>query len=780
MNTYTKNSILFFVLLLSIGACVNDKADQLKEETTDQQVADLEDGQRSLKDHDYLQDKYWSLNESPMQQRLRKIKPFPVGAVYYQQRGDDLEDIRKMFRLMRKTGLTALKQIQIKQPFSSDEAYQAFRQKVYNLALDEGISPWYYGKAGWLPITQELVDSLGINKDVDKEMPAIQAHPKMIQYQKDSLRKRIARLPYKPARPEGMGEPGRNSPYMPARLLPYFADWLEKKYGSLDSINKAWHMSWNTRSRTNQIQSWEEAAQLMEGRGFDEFGRAEPVHKQSWDFRRHRDGMKFQSELIVDNYKKTMQLYTDWDPYEPERTGGHQLFENQATNTWDLEGQAKAASVGGSFYASIHLAHHFFLVGGEFLRPVYMQARTVADMFKGGWAATWESTGGPTQWSGYNGATVDEKTIRQLFTSYLAAGLKGIGLWMWNSRGEGWEAGEYALTDMQEEVGPRAAEAGRIAKILQEQRFELWEAVDEPTIGILYSWENEAMLGRLSLGSYPLNTEVYKTMRDKKFRQFHSEARIGMMRTCMNHNVPFELVTERDLRNGLAQRYPIIYLPYVLSMKDSDIQTLMDYVKQGGRLVADVPLWELDNFGRLNRFRKNSPLTKLLGLQLSDYYVTNNRKMSIDGQPVVGQFAWVEPTTAKVQKKFDNGDPAILTNQYSKGSVTLFNFEATRNVFEPGRSTLEKLLIQHTLGAIVPPYLVEGKGMVMRRAAPAADHYFFLNESEQAQTLTVQSTVATYSKVQDVLDSTKTELSGEQSFTYTIPGQSAGWVRCEK
>ncbi|NJK84964.1 MAG: hypothetical protein HC906_02305, partial [Bacteroidales bacterium] len=159
--------------------------------------------------------------------------------------------------------------------------------------------------------------------------------------------------------------------------------------------------------------------------------------------------MKFQSELITGNYKETMEMFVNWDSDEPERTGGHQLFENQAVNSWDLEAQAKAAKVGGSFYSSIHLTHHFFLVKGEILRPVYMQARCIADMFKGGWAATWESTGGPTQWSGMNGYTVNEGVIRQLMLTYIAAGLKGIGFWMWNSRGEGWETGEYALANIQ-------------------------------------------------------------------------------------------------------------------------------------------------------------------------------------------------------------------------------------------------------------------------------------------------------------------------------------------
>jgi beta-galactosidase len=157
-----------------------------------------------------------------------------------------------------------------------------------------------------------------------------------------------------------------------------------------------------------------DAANLMRTTHVDEFGNR--WGKGSWDIRRMRDAMRFQADLIIDNYNETMKILYDWDPEEPERTGGHQLFENQAVNSWDLEAQAKTASLGGSFYSSIHLAPTTFSLSmAKFIRPVYMQSRIVADMFKGGWSATWESTGGPTQWSGHHNITVNADLMKQLF-----------------------------------------------------------------------------------------------------------------------------------------------------------------------------------------------------------------------------------------------------------------------------------------------------------------------------------------------------------------------------
>ncbi len=717
----------------------------------------------------YLQNLYWQLNDSPMQQKLRSIKPFPVGVVYYQQRGDRLADATREFNTIKELGFTALKQVQLKAPYNPE----GFTEEVFHAAIDAGISPWYYGKGGWVGITDELLTELGIELPLTAEnMAAIQANPSMVAFQNKIWHERVDRLGQKPPRPKGMGEPGRNNPWMPEHLIPPFAQWLKKHYKDLPTLQEAWNCRY---TETCRFTNFDEAARELLGTGFDQYGNG--TGKKSKDFRRYRDAMKFQSELIVNNYQQTMDLYYDWDPNEPERTGGHQIFENQAMNTWDLEAQAKTASIGGSFYSSIHLTHHFFLTDNELLRPVYWQARTVADMFKGGWAATWESTGGPTQWSGHQGFTVDGQTMSQLFVSYLAAGLKGIGIWMWNSRGEGWEVGEYALTDVQGQPSDRAVIAGHFSKKLQQQRFELWEAVDEPTVGILYSWENEAMLGRLSLGAYDMNTPVYKTDRDLKFRQFHTEARLGISRALMNHHIPFEYLTERDLDAGLAARYPVIYLPYILALDAKHLQILKDYVRDGGRLVADFPLLMLDNYGRLNKQLDGSDFAELFGVQTADYYHSFNREMVLNGDPLQTQYGQLKLSGAEVVETFENGLPAVVSSTYGKGSTLMFNFEASRMVYAPGNNKMEQFLSFHTLGQIRPPFEVKGaaNSMVMRRSAPEADHYFILNEGK-AEEIEICSDVISYASATDVYTDQSLKVS-DKKIRIAVPERMGVWIR---
>jgi len=723
-------------------------------------------------DDPYLTDLYWSLNESPMQQKLRNIRPFPVGVVYYQQRDEGLEEIQREFETIHSLGFTALKQIQLVAPGNPP----GYKEAVFHTALDAGLCPWYYGKGGWAHIDQELLDQLGIDMKLSPgHMKEIQEHPEMIRYQEQIWHQRVERMKDKPPRPSGLGEPGRNNPWMPERLIPHFAAWLEKQYATIDRLKEAWNCGF---TGPCHFRTFLQAAEEMKGTGFDQYGNG--TGKLSKDFRRFRDAMKFQSELIVDNYRQTMDLYYRWDPEEPERTGGHQVLENQAMNTWDLEGQARTAAIGGSFYASIHLTHHFFLVDNEIMRPVYWQARTVADMFKGGWAATWESTGGPAQWSGYQGNTVDGKTMSQLIVAYIAAGLKGIGLWMWNSRGEGWEVGEYALTDIQGRPSGRAIVAGNFSRKLQEYRFELWEAMDEPVVGVLYSWENEAMLGRLSLGAYDLDTPVFSTDRDLKFRQYHTEARIGISRALMNNHIPFEYVNERDLEAGLADRYPVIYMPYILALDDTHFHILKHYVARGGRLVADFPVLMIDNYGRLNKQREGSDFAALFGIQVADYYHSFNRDIVLDGTPLHTQYGFFKVNDANVLHTFENGLPAIVAKDFGKGKAVLINFEGSRMTCRPGNETMEDMLARYALGNTRQCFEIKGAStsLVMRRSAPEADHYFILNDGEQEK-IAIHSGVLSYRNAVNVYSDKKLDVSGN-SIHIEVPERSGIWIRAEK
>jgi beta-galactosidase len=673
-----------------------------------------------MSDDPYLHRVVDSLCDTPMQRRLRALAPLPIGVVVWQRIGDTLDDLRREFRLIHDHGFPALKQFVLAgdTPIALMDAELA--------ALDAGIIPRHYGIGGWEPISAELLEQLGI--DVTLPPDAIQRHPTMIAYQTDVLRRRYRRTDV-PPRPEGLGEPPRGGAALRDELLPAFALWLEQTYGAVERALAVYHMR-QEHEDAPDIATFADLAALS---GVTRVGHPQ---RQGWaGFRQKRDVLRF----LADHMGAKIRVYADvmqaWDGYEPVRTGNHQFLENQAANGWDFELQARAVSHAGSFYGSFHPTHHLAPVDGELDRPCYMTARIVADMNKGGWSAMWESVGGPQTYSGYYGYQIDARALERCMLSYLAAGLKGVGLWSWNPRDKGWEIGEYALCDLDGTPSERAQTAGAIARACERWRFELWQARDEPQVGVLYSWENEAAFARMSYGGYPLE-------RLESHAQLPVQARIGAMRALINGHIPFELVTERNLRDGLAARYQAIFVPHTICLDGAILRILRAYVEGGGHLVVDSPsLLIRAEDGSLFDTRPGSDFERIFGLSIAAIQGTHNSQPHFRGIPVTGLTSDIRISSATVTDWLDDGRPAVAHHIAGRGTATFITFDVSSLCRRPGNLAMEVFLARLLLNGAAAPLDIDCPALVYRRAAPAADHLFVINDTADRYTarLTVRN-----------------------------------------
>jgi beta-galactosidase len=716
-------------------------------------------GAARAEEHDYLVELFDTLHDSPMQHKFDTIHPMPVGCVYVQRPGEDEDDWRWHFRTMKELGFTALKGLMVLPGVDETE--------VMSVALEEGIIPWWYGEGGWEPITGELLDNLGI--PFNTPIADIRTHPKMLAHQNEVLRARILRSRDAPrASATASDEAGGHdlpdiggidlldpSPYFPDAAAPHFVDWLRGQYGNVDALNHAWnqHHAGLTLSGGAFV-SWDDVSDRWES-----ISRSE--------YRHIRDIMRFRADVKLEGYRRRIVAHTAFDPNAPFRAGGEMgMFLPFSFYGVDMEGIAELMTDHGSFYPSIHLAWHYNEVDHEVTRPTYMMASLTSDYFKSGWTASWESTGGPQQFSGWkwgNGFTVDDGVMSQLMLSYLAGGFKGFGLWAWNCRTAGWEGGEYAILGRNNEITPRARRIGAIGQAARTYRDELWEAHKEPLVGVFVDWENEAYWGAMS---------VYG--RDD-FRQYPIRARAGVSRACINADVPFEYVTAADIRNGLALRYPVIYLPFALAVHEDITEALATYVVLGGRLVVDMPSWWFDSFGAITDTGTGSTFETLFGVALESYqYSGVNVQASVDDMPLEGFMIDMTPTTAEIVTTYDDGRPAVTENQLGAGSAVILGWEASLQCFKPGNDRAEETLLQYTLGSMESPYGCDG-AIVYRLTAPEADHYFLINDGPSV-TVTLNTGNYEYIAVIDAISGEQLDLGSPVD----IGGYDGRWLRFEK
>jgi len=738
----------------------------------------------TVTERDYLHDRVLGLRDTPMQRKLRRIRPWPVGCVFIEHPGMSDEDIRGHFRLMRELGFTALKQCQT--------CRGTDRARVMHMALDEGIIPWWYGEAGWEEPTPTLLDSLGIDPDlpIDKLRENQAWLARQEQVMRDRIDGKTVALPVQldPTLKQLMDAP---APEVPGVQLsfeyalteahqPLFIDWLKRTYGDIDALNEAWnvHHCMIPGARDQRggerpagfWQSWEHLASEL----------LVVINGERREYRRIRDVFRFKADVYLDFVRAKTDADRRSDPNVPTRAGGEMgLFLPFASRGTDMEGIAEVMAERGSFYPSVHLAWHFEETDFEYVRPMYMQSAIAADWFKGGWSATWESTGGPQQMTGHKapfvpkvrhktpGFTVDGGVMRQLMLSWIAGGFRGFGLWCWSVRSAGWEGGEFGLIDRNNHPTDRAVEAGRIGRACRELRDELWRAVKEPDVGIFQDWDAEAIWAASSLGG-----------RDH-FKSEPIRARIGAARAMIDANVPWEHVTARQLQAGLADRYRAIVLPAVLGLDADLLPVLADYVERGGRLVLDAPGAWFDTYGRLLSTDDGSPFERLFGVRIADYQWSRpgGYEWAIDGRVVDGCTFDLQPTTASVAQWFDDRQgqrPAVTINAHGQGCAIVLGYPATLSCCSPSNREAESDLRRWTLGETYQPgYACEV--LTYRLAAPRADHYFLINEGA-AQHVSLQTPGYGYARFEDVLD----ERKAMDPSAIELSPHSGRWIRAVK
>jgi len=716
--------------------------------------------------HDYQNELYDSLHDSEMQRKFRALCPMPFGVVFLPWAGMTEEEMRQHFRWMKELGFTNLKQTMGTPQWPA--------RRVLEVALEEGIIPFWYGDGGWQAVTEELFEQLGIEPGTP--MAEIREHPSMLAYQNEVIRRRIAYPPIEPDMIEGtnLQEAGladfvstdvqlHNDPQLRPDAVDAFKRWVRKRYDTVDGLARAWTL--------NEVGICDEP--FIDWDDFDSADLLQRVGRKGYGFT--RDVLRFKADTFIARIRANLAALRARDPHEPQRAGGEMgLFLPFAWRGTDMEGIAEAMDEYGSFYPSIHLAWHYEEVGYEVARCIYMQASLAADWFKGGWSATWESTGGPQQFSGGKGwrtevsekatagYTVDEGTITQLLLSYIAGGFRGVGLWAWNYRRAGWEGGEYALCNRQNRPGPRAVRAGKIARAADRLREELWAARKEPYVGVLVDWDNEAIWAAMT------------TVGRDHFKHYPVRARIGASRALINGNVPWEYVTARDIRRGLTSRYRVIVMPAFAAMAPDLLDLLETYIRSGGRLVLDAPGGWFDTNGLVLDTSAGSTFERIFGAEIADFQYSNNRPWHIAGRLLEGFVMDLNPTRAAVVTRFDHGAPAVTENTCSEGSAVILGYDASHEMFSPGNDVGETTFRRHVLGLHEPPYACDG-AIVYRLAAPQADHYFFINDAD-ATSVTLDTGEMVYQSVSDAIS--RQELPLGQPIT--LEPYSARWLRMAK
>lgn len=707
---------------------------------------------------------YRALNDSPMQQRLREQRKWFIGPVYWKPGDYDRKALVAELSPIREMGFNIVRFHTAMGEETSPGEYDLTRSDDWmDAAAEAGIGVILHME-GWRPspaacaeagLTPEYLTRCHLTDD--ESLSVVERHYGPIC---DHYRNHEALFAW-----GTMGEPdpdtgSLDNDYDRRR----FAEWLREQYGTVEALDAAW----NIYPQTGDLiaESFEDAWLVAEP---DVAAKISGAHRSKYVYGAQRDKLRYIADKTIARSRALVSIIRKHDEEHPVTIGSHQLFYNPAQLAWDTAQRARVADL---HTTSIHLSWHFEQVAGEVDRPVYMQAKQTRDYFKGGWTSAYETTGGPVQYSGGYGVGMTAGLMRRMALSYLAAGNVNIAFWTWNHRPGCWEAGEYGLTSLSGKLTPWATAAGKVADGMRRYHEELWDASAQPQVGIVQSWDTEAIL-TLEPQRHDINDGPTEHSRGTATQA--QRAYIGAARALINQHVPFEYVTTAELAEGIACVYPTLLVPHARAVAAETLEHLRAYVEKGGRLVVDVQFAFVDIWGKCNRAGQGGPQERLLGAWVDSIHDARTSPLRLGETEIEGFFGDIETTQARVLARFDDGRPAITEHRLGRGSAVLVGFDAARMCHRPGCSRVENLLADLAVGDTPLKWSCDAP-MAFRLSAPKADHYFLLNDGPARPAL-LRTFDHQYSSGEDVLDQHPIETDG--TICIELPERSGVWARFE-
>ncbi len=301
-----------------------------------------------------------------------------------------------------------------------------------------------------------------------------------------------------------------------------------------------------------------------------------------------------------------------YDPGSHLHVNNHAIFQNVAE--FDFPAWRKIlTSLGGSSHASWHF--------GYFKRSRYSVAISAnCEIIRSGagplpWLMT-EIQGGNNTYSGFNAMCPTREEINQWLWTIIASGSKGAIFWTFNPRASGFEAGEWAMVDFQNNPSDRLTAAASVAKVIRANESLFADARPvESGINILYTRESLWVEKKLQTGGDP----------------YEGRDIGGVMKSALSY---FEVLGEMGIQSNLKEfdefdfsrsdyKGTVIILAHEVSIPSRYWKSLDDFVSKGGKLIVDGLTAYYDEHAHC-MMKTGFPLEKLFGANIREFKLEGN------------------------------------------------------------------------------------------------------------------------------------------------------------
>ena len=432
-----------------------------------------------------------------------------------------------------------------------------------------------------------------------------------------------------------------------------FREWLEKKYDSLDELNRAWY------------------------RNFADWQQVDPPRFSTiLSYTDFIDWKTFIYEKLVEDMQMRYDAVRKGDPHNiiTAHAVGASLFQSPyvgAGATDDFMMAAPLDFYGVSIYPKHnHPDRHWSVTT---LRTVMDFTRS-ANREKGGWYVGELQAG-----MGTIALMVSDPVLpgdhRIWAWSAIAKGAKGVNIYAYYPMSSGYEAGGYGLINLDGTITERAMRAGDIASIV-DRNMELFLSSTpvKAEIGIVYNPLSQ-MVGGMQRRDYP---------------GAHTNSLIGYFRAFADHNVPVDFIHRHHLEKQELSQYKLVIVPWPVMITREAAAGLAGYVRNGGHVLAEARIGWNDERGYASEIIPGLGLHEVFGVREHEVrlregndiglIITNNLHPAtsnlmtgdiLSGSLYEKSVLLLDNSEAGVLATLADGSATLVSNKYGKGEAML-------------------------------------------------------------------------------------------------------------
>ena len=415
-----------------------------------------------------------------------------------------------------------------------------------------------------------------------------------------------------------------------------FVQWLKKRYGSIEALNKAWA----TQRWSRRIGSWDEVRlPYADGPGPAE---------------RYLDLRRFWSDLTIATLDDLEAVRRKNTPDKPT-----------LSNYWDWSGRKGFDFLGSYRQHTTYGAMGFY----------------AGDAINGGWEATLIKGGMTTptwfnEFTAGGGGSYGAKGWSRMWAHFvLLMGGQAALAWTFNSHLGGEEQALMGLLDHDDRPSWRLTEWAGIADSYARLEKLGFPRRVEPKVAIAYSFENTAAYS----ANGPSNTSR-QYLKTPYLKQAH-----GAFEPLLKDNVDVAII---KLSYEDLGRYRLIILPGMYLLDKASTEALRKFVADGGTVVMTAQSAKVNDNNQWHSTPLPGGLTDVFGLRTNEFYDVAGT-LKIGDEEVKGtiqHYEVLEPSTAEVLSRFTNFEgtpPAITVNRFGKGRAIYVATPAQPQIMRP-------------------------------------------------------------------------------------------------